>query len=133
MWVYTERSSSRTLSHFSFIILKAYNLQGVLATAIRVFYFSLQVLFTTRFWPINFYPDTLKMCPEMCVDLHIEYPLFSSRLNQNCKVTNKNIKNSRASDLMKCFQHCSVVCVQTYRQIYGECNSVLFMIVIPLC
>lgn len=97
---------------------KPYDLRGVLATAICVFYFSLQVLFVTSFWPINVYPDTPEMCQELCVGLHIEYPLFSSHLNQNRKAANilVNRKNFRASDLMNCCQHCSVVCMQTDRR-----------------
>ena len=67
------------------------------------------------------------MCPEMYVGLHTEYPLFLSHLNQNCKTANINCKNFRASDLMKCFQHCSVVCMQTDRQIYGEYNIIHFL------
>jgi hypothetical protein len=69
-----------------------------------------------KFLTINVYPDTPEMWPEMYVGLHIEYPLFLSHLNQNCKAANINLKNFHASDLMKCCQHCSVVCMQTDRQ-----------------
>ena len=67
------------------------------------------------------------MCPEMYVGLHIEYPFFLSHLNQNCKAANTNRKNFCASDLMKCCQRCSVVCMQTDRQICGECNIIHFL------